>query len=122
MFESPAKTLVGLERLIIEAARFDFRIRYPQKLVIKLAKFYNVGRTVGYKAYYMSLDLYRTFAPLKETTATMAFACLELSGRVLGQNIPDVETGTDYANWHVTREEVMGMLNLLQLCRPRVLP
>lgn len=117
MFESPAKTVIGLERLMLESAGFDFRSRYPQKLVVKFTEFYKVeAKSVGYKAYYMSLDLYRTFAPLKQTNATMAFACLELSGRVLGQNIPDVEAGTDYATWQITREEVMGMLDLFHMC------
>ena len=116
MFESPSKTIIGLERLMLESAGFDFRNRYPQKLVIKLAKFYRVDKeSVGKKAYYMSLDLYRTFAPLKQTNATLAFACLELSGRVLGQNIPNVEAAVDYANWHITREEVMGMLDISEL-------
>ncbi|MCJ1365824.1 RNA polymerase II C-terminal domain kinase beta subunit [Acarospora aff. strigata] len=56
----------------------------------------------------MSLDLYRTFAPLKQTTPTMAIACVELSGRVLESRIEDLEVGKGYKNWRTTRAEVMG--------------
>ncbi len=94
---------------MLEASGFDFRNRHPQKLLLKIAKHYDVGReTVGKTAYNMSLDLYRTFAPLKQTTATMAMACLELSGRVLESRIEDLETGKAYKKWKTTRAEVMG--------------
>ena len=110
MFKEPSKTVIGTERQMLEASGFDFRNRYPQKLLLKLMKYYNVDReTVGKTAYNMSLDLYRTFAPLKQTTATMAIACLELSGRILEQHIDELETGTSYKKWKVTRPEIMGM-------------
>lgn len=95
---------------MLEASGFDFRNGYPQKLVLKLAKFYHVDKdTVGKTAYNMSLDLYRTFAPIKQTTPTLAIACIELSGRIFAQNIHELETGKGYKKWRTTREEVMGL-------------
>ena len=95
---------------MLEASGFDFRNRYPQTLALKMAKHYRVDRdTVGKTAYNISLDLYRTFAPLKQTTATMAIACVELSGRICEQPIPDLEAGKDYKRWRISRPEVMGM-------------
>jgi CTD kinase subunit beta len=109
MFEDPARLIVYLERLMLEASGFDYRSRYPQRLLLKLAKYYNTDKnTVGKTAYGMSLDLYRTFAPLKQTTATMAFACIELAGRVHGKNVPEIESGKDYEKWRISRAEVMG--------------
>ncbi|KAI9841532.1 MAG: RNA polymerase II C-terminal domain kinase beta subunit [Sclerophora amabilis] len=110
-FESHAKTLIGLERLILEASGFDFRNRYPQKVLIKLAKGFNVDRqTVGKSAYIMSMDIYRTFAPLKQTSSTMAFACLELSARILDELESLRRVGSiDYRKWSTSREEVMDL-------------
>lgn len=95
---------------MLEASGFDFRNRYPQRLVLKLAKLYRVDKdTVGKTAYNMSLDLYRTFAPLKQTTPTLAIACIELSSRIFAQNIPELEAGKGYKKWRTTRQEVMGL-------------
>lgn len=110
MFENHAKIIIGIERLMLEASGFDFRNRYPQRLVIKLAKVYSADKvSVGKTAYKMSLDLYRTFAPLKQTTPTMAIACVELAGRVLGKPAAELESGKDYKQWRITRQEVMGL-------------
>ncbi|KAL8793801.1 MAG: hypothetical protein Q9195_003631 [Heterodermia aff. obscurata] len=109
MFESHSKVIIGLERLMLEASGFDFRNRSPQRLVLKLAKYYRVYReTVGKTAYNISLDLYRTFAPLKQTTPAMAIACVELSGRIHEEHIKDLELGRGYKRWSVTRPQVMG--------------
>lgn len=95
---------------MLEASGFDFRNRYPQNLVLKMAKHYHVDRdTVGKTAYNISLDLYRTFAPIKQTTATMAIACVELSGRICEQPVSELEAGKGYTKWRISRPEVMGM-------------
>lgn len=94
---------------MLETSGFDFRNRYPQRLVLKVAKHYHVDReTVGRTAYNMSLDLYRTLAPLKQTTPTMAIACVELSGRLCEQPLEELEAGKGYKQWRITRTEVMG--------------
>ncbi|KAL9582713.1 MAG: hypothetical protein Q9212_003134 [Teloschistes hypoglaucus] len=117
MFENHAKIIIGVERLMLEASGFDFRNRYPQRLLLKIAKVYGVDRTtIGKTAYNMSLDLYRTFAPLKQTTSTMAIACVELAGRVHDQPVAELEAGKDYEKWQTTRQEIMEtLLDLLDL-------
>ena len=96
---------------MLEASGFDFRNRYPQRLVLKVAKQFLVDReTVGKTAYNISLDLYRIVAPLKQTAPTMAVACVELAGRLREQHVRDLEAGKGYKRWHITRPEVMGML------------
>lgn len=95
---------------MLEASGFDFRNRHPQELMIKLAKFYRFEKAspVVQTAYSMTLDLYRTFAPLKQQTITLAFACLELAGRLLGEEHEDIWRGKDYASWRIDRRMVMG--------------
>jgi CTD kinase subunit beta len=76
--------VVGIERLMLESAGFDFRTRHPQELVVKLVRERGLPKeTVGRTAYNMSIDLYRTFAPLKQTSQTMAISCVELTARLL---------------------------------------
>lgn len=112
MFEQHSKSIIGLERLMLEASGFDFRNRYPQKLLLKLARHYSVDRaTVGKTAYNMSLDLYRTLAPLKQTAATMAVSCVELAGRLWDQNVHQLEAQNGYQDFRITRTEVMGELH-----------
>lgn len=94
---------------MLEASGFDFRNRYPQEFLIKFAKRYNTDKmTVSKTAYNISLDMYRTFAPLKQATTTMALACVELAGRIHEKNVGEIETGKEYELFTSSREEVMG--------------
>ena len=98
---------------MLEAAGFDFRNRYPQKLLIKIAKSCNFrSETVGKTSYNMSLDLYRTFAPLKQTASTMAVACVELAARLHGSIVDCdlTQNGIVYERWGTNRAEVMGKI------------
>lgn len=113
-FEGPSRNIIGLERLMLESSTFDFRARHPQKLLIKLLKRLNIERSspLARTAYTMSIDLYRTFAPLKQTSATMAFACLELSARVLDDAstnslLSDLTDESQYTKWRTSRAEIM---------------
>ncbi|EAW08032.1 putative cyclin [Aspergillus clavatus NRRL 1] len=118
VFEAHARGIIGLERLMLEASGFDFRTRHPQKTLIKLARHYGMmpQSEVSNLAYRISQDLYRTFAPIKQTSSTMAFCCLELAGRLLDQRLEPVERGLDYEQWKTSREEVMETLfDLLEL-------
>lgn len=119
LFETHSKSIIGLERLMLEGASFDFRNRHPQKLVVKLVKSSALPKdTVGKTAYNMSLDLYRTFAPLKQTTPTMAIACVELATRLCDADLSRVfgERGIKYRRWSTSRAEVMEtLLDLLDL-------
>jgi hypothetical protein len=100
---------------VLEASGFDFRGRHPQQLLIKLAKHYGLMQhsAVVKTAYAISLDIYRTFAPLKQVTACIAFACLELAGRLHNEPTEAIEKGVDYRSWKVNRSMVMGKLSAL---------
>ncbi|KAJ5745240.1 hypothetical protein N7520_010422 [Penicillium odoratum] len=116
IFDNNSRGIIGLERLMLEASGFDFRTRHPHKTLFKLARRYGISREVWSLAYRISLDLYRTFAPLKQSTPPLAFGCLELASRLLDQRIEALESREEYEQWHTTREEVMETLfDLLEL-------
>ncbi|MCJ1328388.1 RNA polymerase II C-terminal domain kinase beta subunit [Thelotrema lepadinum] len=105
IFENSSKVAIGMERLVLEAIGFDFRSRFPQKLIAKMCKFYGLPRNTIYRtAIDISIDMYRTFAPLKMTTIVMAVACIELSCLLHAQPFPSASpVGADskqeaYAN------------------------
>lgn len=104
---------------MLEASGFDFRNRYPQKMLMKLVRSCNLERdTVGFTAHKVCLDLYRTFAPLKQTSQTMALACFELAVRLCNVDLDALTSnnGFDYQRWATSRSEIMGMMMLLT-CR-----
>ena len=118
--EQLSKVIIGLERRILETIGFDFRTRYPQKILAKLCK-HLLGR--GYTrdffavAYDMSIDLYKTFAPLKQTSHTMALALVELTALV-AESPAGVEAvrAVDPALFFTDRVSVVEtMLDLLDL-------
>lgn len=103
---------------MLEASGFDYRNRYPQKCLFKLAKRCQVDSDVVKIAYKMMLDLYRTFAPLKQTSTAMAFACLELTTRVMGKQQSNLrgEHAPRHQKWKTSRQQIMeAMLDLLDL-------
>lgn len=107
---------------MLESNGFDFRNRYPQKLLVKIAKSCKFDRdTVGKISWRIAVDLYRTFAPLKQTTQTLALASLELGARLFSADLAAIspESGFDYDLWSVSRVEIMGkcLIALInQLC------
>lgn len=104
---------------MLESAGFDFRNRYPQKLIVKLARALKFnGNKEAKTAWNLSIDLYRTFAPLKQTTPTMAIACLELAARLHGNDTNElVDAGMiKYSKWSTSRAEIMEtLLDMLDL-------
>jgi CTD kinase subunit beta len=111
LFENHSKVIIGLERLMLEASSFDFRNRYPQVLALSIVKHYGGDKdTVGKTTLDITQDLHRTYAPLKQTTATMAFACVELAAHLHEQPIEATQAGKYDRRWCITREEVMGKL------------
>ncbi|KAK3339564.1 hypothetical protein B0H65DRAFT_476829 [Neurospora tetraspora] len=93
MFDGPSKFTVGLERHILETIGFDFQAQYPQKLLIKLLRKMfpkgekgdspEVKRFIS-DAYDMSIDLYKTFAPLKQPSFPLVMAILEITVLLTG--------------------------------------
>jgi CTD kinase subunit beta len=103
---------------MLEASGFDFRVRYPHKHLIKLAKEAGIDRDVAKVAYEVMVDLYKTFAPLKQTCATMSFACIELATLILEKQQQNIrgQQSPEYKKWCTTRAEIMEtLLDLLDL-------
>jgi CTD kinase subunit beta len=74
----------------------------------------NVAKT----AWNLSIDMYRTFAPLKQSTPTLAIACLELAARLHAMDATKlVDAGImRYGKWATSRAAVMEtLLDLLDL-------
>lgn len=76
--------------------------------MFKMTKLFHVSNDLMLLAYKILLDTYRTYIPLKQTTSTMAFASLELAGRLMNQRSDEMESKTEYARWYTSREEIMG--------------
>ena len=118
MFEQPSKIIIGLERLILETIGFDFRVRYPQKTLIKVIRQVftdEEARQLIPIAYQMSLDLYKTFAPVKASTFTMALAITELTTLITDLHV-DKMRSVDLSKYHTNRGSVVEtMLDLLDL-------
>lgn len=90
MFETPGKIIIGLERLILETIGFDFRTRYPQKLLVKIIRAVTASlsppdaQTVFATAYAATSDMYKTLVPIRRTSLTMALAATELALSLTG--------------------------------------
>jgi len=118
-FLNPAiNNMLGLERLMLEASRFDFRTRHPQELVMILCKLLKVDKEVAHKAWNMTLDIHRTWTPLKQTISTMALAAIELAARLCKLDV-DKLFSSDAVDWKLLRSPrhlVMETMNdLLEL-------
>ena len=103
---------------MLEASGFDFRVRYPHKHLVKLSKETGLEKDVAKVAFYIMVDLYRTFAPIQQTCATMAFACIELATLFLQkqQQVIRGDRSPSYVTWQTTRAEIVEtILDLLDL-------
>jgi CTD kinase subunit beta len=118
MFDNPHKIIIGLERHILETIGFDFRVRYPQNMLVKMVRHMydeDEGRDVLAMAYDMSLDMYKTFAPIKASTFAMVLACIELTVMLQGLDTASVQS-LDLRRYHTTRESIVEvMLDLLDM-------
>jgi len=103
---------------MLEASAFDFRVRYPHKHLIKLAKAAGIEKDVAKVAYDIMIDLYKTFAPLKQTCATMSFACIELATLVLQKQEENIrgQQSPRYKKWCTNRAVIIEtLLDLIDL-------
>ncbi|WPG97371.1 ctd kinase subunit beta [Acrodontium crateriforme] len=120
LFEGPSRAVIGLERLVLESGGFDFRSRYPHRVLVKITRTLPESHErskIGKVAWSILTDLHRTFAPLKQSSSTLALASLELAVRLTvptsGTSVPDVEAQLqplNHTTWSTTREEVMETL------------
>jgi CTD kinase subunit beta len=110
-FEVQSRAVIGLERMVLEASTFDFRSRGPHHMLAKIAKTLGHGEEVKavYNLAWVALtDLYRTFAPLKQTSVTLALAMLELAARLLNvENVLLAIERYDLTRVETTRDETM---------------
>lgn len=120
MFEAPSRVVIGLERLVLESGSFDFRSRSPHHMLIKVGKRLPQSdelKSVTGLAWTILIDLHRTFAPLKQTSATLALASLELAANfkaATSENntctVKDDLHALDISKWGSTRQEIMETL------------
>ncbi|TLD25586.1 hypothetical protein PspLS_05880 [Pyricularia sp. CBS 133598] len=117
MFEQPTRIVIGLERHILQTVGFDFRVRHPQKYLIKVVRKLfptELGKQILDVAYPMCTDMYKTFAPIKQATFTMVMAIVELTARLTGHQ--DFLNDVDLSKYHTDRGSVVEtMLDLLDL-------
>ncbi|EME85678.1 uncharacterized protein MYCFIDRAFT_110460, partial [Pseudocercospora fijiensis CIRAD86] len=120
LLEQQQRSVIGVERMVLEAGGFDFRSRDPHHVLIKIGKSLRKSedlRCVAKLAWTILTDLHRTFAPLKQTSSTLALASLELAAHFKAATSPnnvcsvrdDLQT-LHLKRWHTTREEVMETL------------
>jgi hypothetical protein len=118
MFEQQYKIIIGLERLILETIGFDFRVRYPQKLLVKvIRKLLTTDQAKHFLpiAYDMSIDIYKTFSPIKQSTFTMAMGIAELTALMTDMKTDQIKSLDPY-KWHTNRGCIVEtMLDLLDL-------
>jgi CTD kinase subunit beta len=110
-FEVQSRAVIGLERMVLEASTFDFRSRGPHHMLAKIARTLGHGEQVKpvYNLAWVALtDLYRTFAPLKQTSVTLALSMMELAARLLNAEYVLFEIERyDLTKVETSREETM---------------
>jgi len=104
--------VTGLERLMLESSKFDFRNRTPHKYIIKTAKYVRLSPDITKLALSILNDAYKTWAPMKQTCITMALACLELACRLYAQDVDKIYggLGPNYEEFAAKRADVMETL------------
>lgn len=111
--------VIGLERLVIEATHFDFRARNPHDVLVKVVKRILPDKQDGHAffpaAFQVSLDMHKTYAPIKQTSHTMALAVCELTALLTGLHVEKFR-GLDPAANYTDRVSVTEtMLDILDL-------
>lgn len=118
VFESPHKIIIGLERHILETIGFDFRARFPQKILIKMVRRLfkpDDARNFVPMAYDMSIDMYKTFSPIKASSFTMVLTIIELTALLNDRDVERIRA-LDLEQYHTNRLSVLEvMLDLLDL-------
>ncbi|KAI1103938.1 cyclin-like protein [Jackrogersella minutella] len=120
IFDQPSKVIIGIERYMVEAINFDFRVRYPQKILAKIVKKVlgiSEDDPLGFysTAMKMSLDLYKTYAPLKHSSYTCSVVIVQLTALITGHYVNEFRS-LDPLDWHSDEQCVVEvMLDLLDL-------
>lgn len=123
-FDKSQQVIVSLERLVLEAICFDFRVRYPLEKAIKLMKkvmskdeaiSQDDPKNIYAVIWEMSFDMYKTYMPLKNTEFGMAYSMFELATRLIG-NHGDKLAKIEPKDQGVPRMRILqGLKDLLEL-------
>ncbi|KAI1386612.1 uncharacterized protein F4822DRAFT_444953 [Hypoxylon trugodes] len=119
IFDQPSKVAIGIERYMVEAISFDFRVRYPQKILTKIIKSV-LGTSTDVSSFFpiafkMSIDMYKTYAPLKHSSYTCALVTARLSALITNQFVREFQA-LDPLDWHTDEQCVAEvMLDVLDL-------
>lgn len=79
ILEEQRRRILGLERMLLETQSFDFRQKHPQTSIIKFSRALSLSEITTRQAWNISVDSYRTWAPLKVPPHAIAMACIILS-------------------------------------------
>jgi len=111
LLEDTSKRVIGMERTILETASFDFRNRHAQPFLIKFCRRFGLGLNLARRAWEVSVDVYRTLAPLRATPHALALAAMETACRLEGYRVE-----VDYIALETEREDVLSIVDdLLEL-------
>jgi CTD kinase subunit beta len=116
IFEPQSRAVLHFEKEMLEANAFNFKSRWPTQFIVGFGKRHDISKDVLLKAHQIAIDHLRTWAPLKLTMRSRAFACLELAAKLLGMDIPEIYDGSAYESAYVKRVEVYeAIIDLLEL-------
>jgi CTD kinase subunit beta len=110
--------IICLERLILETIGFDFRTRYPQKLLVKVVRDIlgkEDGKAFFETAYAMCIDIYKTFVPVKRTTFSMVMAIVELTALMTEKHVDKVREYAKTKHQYHQGAVMETMLDILDL-------
>ncbi|KAI5806934.1 cyclin-like protein [Geopyxis carbonaria] len=111
ILEDTSKRVIGLERMVLETTSFDFRHRNSQPFLIKFCKRFKVSKKIARRAWDISIDAYRTLAPLSSTPHALALGALDLTSR-----LEDLKLEINFSEFEADKENVLAIVDdLLEL-------
>ncbi|KAI9592598.1 cyclin-like protein [Syncephalis fuscata] len=78
-FESHRQKIINLERLVLQALCFDFRVRHPGGYVIKFVQRLQGSKELAYKAWTMTIESFFTTLPLQYPPHLIAVGAVEVA-------------------------------------------
>ncbi|RYP06376.1 hypothetical protein DL765_009523 [Monosporascus sp. GIB2] len=119
--DKPQRLIIGLERLVIESIHFDFRVRHPQDILARLVKKVlpdnEDGRSFFPAAFQVLWDMHMTYAPIKQTSHTMALAVSELTALLTGMHVEkfkSLDPKAHYTDRVSVTETILDILDLYE--------
>ncbi|RYP70448.1 hypothetical protein DL771_005489 [Monosporascus sp. 5C6A] len=119
--DKPQRLIIGLERLVIESIHFDFRVRHPQDILARLVKKVLPGNEDGRNffpaAFQVLWDMHMTYAPIKQTSYTMALAVSEVTALLTGMHVEkfqSLDPKAHYTDRGSVTETILDILDLYE--------